>query len=207
MKKNYSLFMLLLIAAFIAGCSTAPPKSKLAKEMNLDKQQEAAMKETFTKCGIDEIVSVKKCQNGETRTSYYIQDKEVAAYSGMNGIIVVFVNDATKAVEEVYFKDNDIFKDGEVIAPITNYYVNSKDRDQYRIMIQNTINKMLKVPDSAKYPPIGGWAFGMEDDIVIVQSSVTAKNAFNAEIKHPFQVKFQNKRPISFIIDGKEYME
>lgn len=207
MKKIFRLFSMLLLVGLIAGCSGKPAQSKLAKEMNLDKQQEAAMIETFTQCGIGKIVSVKKCQRQETTTSYHVQDKEVSAYKGENGIIVVYINNDTKAVEQIYFKDNDIFLNGQAIAPITNFYVNSKDREQYRLAIQTAINKMLKVPDSAKYPPMGEWAFGMEDDVVIVQSRVTAKNAFNVEIKHPFQVKFQNKRPISFIIDGKEYME
>lgn len=37
------------------------------------------------------------------------------------------------------------------------------------------LNKLLNYPDTAKFPSISGWAFNIEDEIIIVQSEVTAK--------------------------------
>lgn len=182
-------------------------KSTLAKTMELDSAQEAAMLDIFMACGIGEITSASVFQSGENHTSYYLEDKETAAYKGAEYAIVVWVNNESKAIESIHFHSQDIYMNGEVLSPITAYYVNSEDRDNYRVTSQLAVKQLLNYPDTAKFPAISGWAFGIEDEIVIVQSTVTAKNAFDVESTSAFQIKFSSGNIISLILDGTEYIQ
>lgn len=180
-------------------------KSVLAKELDLTAKQETAIIDIFTQCGIGEITSASKFQSGDGHTSYHLEDEETSAYRA--GTIVVWITDKTKTVEAIYFQDQDIYIDGTVVAPITNYYVNSADRDSYRVSTQLAVNQLLNYPDTAKYQAISGWRFGIEEGIVIVQSSVTSKNALGVEATLDFQVKFDHSSIISLILDGTEYIQ
>lgn len=186
--------------------SRSPKKSILAETMELNSDQETDMLKIFEACGIGEITSASIFQSGENRTSYYLEDKETAAYKGAEYTIVVWVDNVNKSVESIHFHSQDIYLNGEVLSPITAYYVNSADRDEYRIESQLAVKQLLNYPDTAKFPAISGWAFGIEDDTIIVQSTVTAKNAFNVESTSTFQVKFVSGNITSLILDGTEYI-
>lgn len=181
-------------------------KSILAKELDLSAEQESTMKEIFAQCGIGEITSASKFQSGDGQTSYYLDDEETAPYKGANNTIIVWVDDETKTIESIYFHDQDIYVEGKVLGQVTDYYVNSEDRDNYRVSSQMAIKGVLNYPDTAKFPAISGWAFGVEDGIVVVQSSVTAQNAFGVESTVDFQVKFSSGNIVSVILDGTEYI-
>jgi hypothetical protein len=173
--------------------------SVLATTLNLTDDQEADILDVFDKCGIGEISSIQKFQSGDGHTSYYVTDDEVSQ-------IVVWISD-DKTVESIYFHDYDIYVDGEVIAPITNYYVPSENKDEYRTLSQEIIKKLLNYPDTAKFKGITSWKFGVDENgLIIVQSSVTAKNAFNVESTTEFQILYDDKTPTSVILDGKEYL-
>lgn len=182
-------------------------KSVLAKELDLTTEQENKMTAIFQSCGIGEIVSATKFQGDETHTSYHLSDAETSFYKGVDYAIVIWVTNETKSIEAIYFHDYDIYVDGEVIGQITDYYVNKENRDKYRVSAQMAILEILQQPDTAKFPAISGWAFGVDEGISIVQSSVTAKNALGAEITSKFQAKFNGEgNIISLILDGTEYI-
>lgn len=174
-------------------------KSTLAKALDLNSDQESAIVEIFTKCGIGEIVKAELFQNGEEHSSYNVADSEIS------NIVVWVSND--KQIESIYFQDNDIFVNGEVVSPVTAYYVSSADKDKYRTASQEAIKQVLNYPDTAKFQGITKWKFGLEEGIIIVQSSVTAKNAFGVEDTLEFQVKFENGNIISLILDSTEYIQ
>lgn len=182
-------------------------KSVLAKELGLSSDQEATMIEIFSKCGIGEITSVTEFQSGEDHTSYHLDDEETAFYSGADNTIVVWVDNDRKVVEAIYFHDQDIYLNGEVLDQVTNYYVNSENRSEYRVAAQMAVKELLNYPDTANFPAISGWAFGVEENTVVVQSSVTSKNAFSIEDTLDFQVKFDSGNIISLILDGVEYIQ
>ncbi len=173
-------------------------QSIIEKEMKLTKEQEEKALEIFEQCGIGEISKIKTFQSGEAHTSYYVTDNEVSE-------IVVWVTSEGE-IESIYFGDNDIFVDGEFIAPITNFYVNSKEQDIYRTITQTEIKKLLNDPDTAQFRGISAWNFKVEDGIVIVQSSVTAQNSFGVKDTIDFQLKFDNKEIISLIMGDTEYI-
>ena len=186
--------------------SSQPKKSILAETMELDASQEADILKIFEACGIGEIVSASVFQPGENHTSYHLEDKETAAYKNLEYTIVVWIDNSSKVIESIYFHSQDIYLNGEILSPITAYYVNSADRDEYRVASQLAVKQLLNYPDTAKFPAISGWAFGIENDTIIVQSSVTAKNAFNMESTSTFQVKFVSGDITSLILDGTEYI-
>lgn len=131
-------------------------RSILAKTIELNSTQEASMLEIFNACGIGEIISASIFQSGDVRTSYYLEDKETDAYKDAEYTIVVWVNNASKTVESIHFHSQDIYLNGEVLAPITEYYVNSADRDNYRVASQLAVKQLLNYPDTAKFPAISG---------------------------------------------------
>ncbi len=106
---------------------------------------------------------------------YYLEDKETEAYKGIDYTIVVWVNNSDKTIESIYFHDQGIYLNGDMITPVTNYYVNSADRDKYRVNVQLAIKEILNYSDTAKFPAISEWAFEIENGTVIVQSTVTAR--------------------------------
>lgn len=211
-KLKVILIALVVISLAVFGAamsqkngSSGPRLSKttLGKEVELTAEQEADMIDVFSQCGIGEIVSASTVQKGEEKTSYHLKDSETQSYRDP---IVVWVINETKVVDAIYYGDYDIYVNGSVIAQITDYYIDSTERDEYRLMAQMAVNQVLSFPDTAKYPSIGKWKFGVEDETTIVQSTVTAKNALNAEIEMKFQVKFNGETVVSLILDGKEYV-
>lgn len=190
------------------GTSTTDNKSYtiLGKGLDLTKGQETAIVEIFDQCGIGEIQSVQEFQSGEKQTSYWLADSETQNYKGADYAIVVFINNADKTVDQIYFHDHDIFIEGQIVDSIKNYYVDSESAMKYRTSSQMLVDQVLQFPKSAKYPAKSGWAFSIDGDTVIIQSTVTAKNAFGMEADMKFQVKYQNGNPISLILDGKEYL-
>lgn len=202
----FFIFIILEMIILMVNPSSSTEQSILAKTMNLDTAQEAAMLKIFESCGIGEITSVTELQSGENETSYYLEDNEIKAYRGLEYDVVIWMDNTSKTVNSIYFHNQDIYLDGKVIAPITDYYVNSSDRDKYRVTAQLAIEELLNYPDTAKFPANSGWAFGIEDGIIIVQSTVTAKNAFNMESTSAFQIKFDSGNITSLIMDGTEYI-
>lgn len=186
-----------------------PPKlSLIAEKIGLNEDQETSMRNIFTSCGILEIKTVEKFQEGEERTSYHIDDEETQSYSGANNTIVVWIDNESKTVQEIYFHDNDIYIDGQVVANISDYYVSDKLRKEYRVTAPLLINQYLNYPDTAKYKSASGWSFGVQDGLDIVQSTVEAENAFKQKTTESFQIKFNRETgyPTSIIIGGQEYL-
>ena len=205
-KMGCLLFVLLFFGSLMFGIfqiiqnpEQYQKKSILMKEMNLTAEQEQDILKIFGKCGIGEISKVERFQSGDTHTSYYLTDNEVSQ-------IVVWVSSEGK-IESIYFHDNDIYVNGKVVNPITDFYVNSNDKDEYRTISESAIKKLLNHPNTAKFPGISKWKFGIDDGIIIVQSYVTAKNSFGVEDTIDFQVKFnKHKKIVSLIMDGTEYI-
>ena len=203
-----------LIVGVSVGVSSSknvqPQKSKLAETMSLTDQQEQAMQEIFDACGIVELKEVTLFQEGENRTSYHVNDDETEHYRGADNTIVVWVDNETKAVQEIHFSGHDIYKDGAVIAQVPRYYVSAEQRDSYRTTAQMLVNKCLNYPDSAKYESATGWSYGVSDDgYAVIKSTVKAKNAFGMEGSHDFQVLFDRDTgaAVSLLIDGTEYLK
>lgn len=203
-----AIFIIPIIIAITGIDYSAPSQSKVGITMELNDEQTTDVLSIFEQCGIGDIASVELFQTGEDRTSYYVDDIETAAYSGANNTIVVWMDNTTKTVLEIYFNDVTIYADGKVKAQLPDYYISEKLRDTYRVNAQMYINQCLTYPDTAKYPSISGWSFGVRDGLDVVQSSVTMQNAFGVSNTVKFQIKFDRStgKVVSLILDGKEYI-
>lgn len=218
--KGCLITMLIILVAFIVLVivlanvfeKDAPPRvtrSELAKAMDLTEEQETAVLTLFESCGIGELSSVELFQASEDRTSYYVNDKETAAYSGADKTIIVWVENESKSVQEIYFDDITIYADGEVKAQVPDYYISEEARNTYRTAAQMYVNQCLNYPDTAKYPGRSEWRFGVHDGLDVVQSTVTAQNAFGVTDTMQFTIKFNRSsgEVVSLVLDGKEYIE
>lgn len=210
-----AIFVILFIAiiggviAGVNGTEGQGAKSLLGKEMALTEQQEQDLTAVFEACGILEVKEVTTFFEGEEQTSYHVRDAETDSYNGMKGTIVVWLDNETKAVSAIYFDDYDIYVDGAVVAQVPDFYVSAEQRDEYRLAAQLLVTECLSYPDSAKFGSISKWAFGVnEDGYDVVQSSVTAKNAFGVESTEKFQVLFDRATgaPVSLNISGTKYI-
>ena len=152
------------------GNGTAAQKSVLVETMDLTDEQEAAVLALFEQCGILEIKEVTQVQAGESRTSFWVDDVETASYKGGDNTIVVWLNNESKAVEEIYFHDNDIYVDGQVMAQVSDFYVSSTLRDEYRVTCQMIIKQCLSYPDTAEFQSASGWSYGVRDGLDVIQS-------------------------------------
>lgn len=206
------LFLIVGIGVNSSGNKNSPTISSktlsLAAEMELTEQQETDMLSIFDQCGILEIKTVTRFQEGEDRTSYHIDDIETQSYRGANNTIVVWIDNETKSVQEIFFNDNDIYRDGQVIAKVSDYYISDKLRQEYRVTAQMLINQYINYPDTAKYKSAGEWKFGVQDGFDVVQSTVEAENALKQKITENFQIKYDRKtgNPVSIIIGDQEYL-
>ncbi|MCH5192230.1 MAG: zinc-ribbon domain-containing protein [Oscillospiraceae bacterium] len=203
------LVLTIVLAVAFKDAITGPSHSKVGIVMELNDDQATDVLSIFEQCGIGEISSVELFQASEDRTSYYVDDVETAAYSGADYTIVVWVDNATKTILEIYFNGVTIYADGEVKAQVSDYYISKESRDTYRVNAQVYVNQCLSYPDTAEYSNISGWNFGVRDGLDIVQSTVTSQNAFGVPSTMTFQVKFDRSTGavVSLILDGKEYIE
>lgn len=214
MEKKTAVIIACLILSLVlfTACggekqSTSEQKtSLLAETMDLTAEQEAAMMEVFSACAIGEITSAKVVQSGAERTSYHLKDEETSHYLEP---IVVYINNATKAVETIYYADQDILIDGSPVSLVTLYYVSTQQRETIQLVVQNALTQVLKHPDSAKYKHLKDWQIGVIDGQIVAQSDVTSLNDFNVEETLKFQAIFDQLTAElkSFIVDGTEYIK
>ena len=132
----FIVVLIIAVAVSSSGGGQTAKKSLLAETMGLTEQQEQDMLTVFEQCGITEIKAVTLMQSGQNRTSYYVDDDETEHYNGADNTIVVWVDNDSKAVEGIYFHDNEIFVDGAVVAQVPQFYVSAALRDQYRVDAQ-----------------------------------------------------------------------
>lgn len=198
------------VAVGVTQTVSTPKQSALAKEMKLTDQQEQTMLSVFEACGIQEVTEVTKFQEGDDQTSYLVSDIETNSYGGARNYAVVWVDNSTKAVQSIYYNDHDIYIDGAVASQISDFYVSAAQREDYRVVAQLLVKECLNYPDSAKFEGLSKWGFGVnEDGYDVVQSSVTAKNAFGMESTEKFQVLVDRATgtPVSLIIGETEYIK
>ena len=208
----FAALVIVLAVVFHSPGSTEKPaqQSELAKVMELTDEQEKAVKAVFDSCGIGEITSVEVFQKGDDRTSYHLNDSESEVYKGAQMDIVVWLDNKTKAVQEIYFNDATIYAEGTVQGIIKDYYIPGELRTTYMTASEMLVNNCLTYPDTAKYPSSSyEWRFGVHDGLDVVQAAVKAQNAFGVPSTMQFSIKFNRATgsPVSLVIDGKEYIK
>lgn len=192
--------------------TTAPvtkEDSLLKKAMNITDEQEAEIIQIFNNCDIKEIVSVEQFRKIDTSTSYHIRDVETNRFKGMAGTIVVYIDNQTGKLRDIYFNDNDIYVDGSMVSKVSDWYISDDDFQKYRVLTQQYLAMMLQNPDSAEYPARSGWSSGVIDGLDCLSSTVTVENIYGGHQQLSFVAKFlrQNKSIKSLTIDGVEMLK
>jgi len=184
-------------------CVSFPQKSILADVMELSPEKEDTITSFFSSVGIVTVVNASLVQAGETQTSFHIYDAETFAYRDP---IVVWLSNDDKSINAIYYKDNVVFKDNEIIAKVSDFYVSEVERKAMISSSKDYILSALEFPLSAEFK--NTWAFDKQEKNIAVQNIVTAQNAFGLKSDLFFQITFNSWYiPISIIIDGQEILE
>ena len=177
----------------------------LGEAMELSKTEEKAVLAVFESCGFAEITEAKILSAGETSSSYTVHDRNTARYMEPSKSIVVELENKGKAVTSITCDGGDIYRNGEVIAPVTDFYMGLEQRDALLSVCLSAVKARLDVPESAVFPSKSGWTYtSSDDDRVTVQSTVTCKNASGQEETRPFTVEFEKGEFVSLSFQEPE---
>lgn len=174
-------------------------KSELGKVMELTKEQEDDIVQILNESGIGEIKSVKLFNTGEKKSSYYISTQDVS------NVVVWISND--KKLLEIYYNGNDIYVDGNVVSPVTNFYMSQEEKAGLRLIVEKVIKDNLKSPSTAKFAPVREWNYTKDNNVSVVSAYVDSQNGFGATIRTKFQFTFEKDKITSLLIDGVEYIK
>lgn len=83
---------------------------------------------------------------------------------------------------------------GGVLDLITNYTLDSYEKNHFIFLAQENVMQALKSPSTAEFPSTffaeDQWHVGRNKDIVTVQSWVDAENSFGAKLRNQFTVQY-----------------
>jgi len=176
----------------------------LGQAMELTSEQEEAVLAVLSECGFQEISEVRTVKAGSKRTSYAVSDVETERFLDAEDAIVVQLLNETKTVESITFQDHDIYANGQVVAPITDYYLGRARRDEYLVATLAAVKARLDFPETAVFPSRSSWSYTMDGENVTVQSTVTAKDGSGKETVYPFQAQFTGDELVSLTFDKDE---
>lgn len=172
------------------GASTS--KSYLGETMGLTSKQEKAVLAVFEECGFAEISEVSQVSSNSHSTSYAVQDTETAKYLDTEDAIVVQVDNESKAITSITFREYDIYANGQAVTPVTNFYLDLEARDEYLAATLSAVRARLEVPEAAVFPSRSHWSFALDGKHVTVQSSVTAIFEAGKEETKTFVAEFED---------------
>ena len=167
--------------------------SVLGQSMELTEKEEAAAVEILTQCGFKTITRVTQIRSDSTSTSYAVQDTDTERFMNSRNHIVVRVDNEEKIVRAVTFGDEGIYLNGEVVAQITDFYLDMAERDKYMDAALEAVKSRLDLPEVASFPSRSHWTFTESEDrtLLTVESTVTTKDGAGTEFTLPFQVRFE----------------
>lgn len=176
--------------------------TSVLKETMTDEQIVEA-NEVLKKCGLENGVITRDelldggCGEGSLGYRIVKEGYETVMYL-KDGIIL-----SIKYADTYYLYNN-----GEYPTKLADYIITENERVQLITFCQNTLNRILKSPTSAKYPwDYNEWPMKKENGEITIQSYVDAKNSFGTMIRSQFQFKIKDNTITSLIFDGQEYIK
>lgn len=209
MKKKLLYVMLVSsIMATSSACSFSYDP-ELAKQeiaqMKSDAENRKEIIATLEECGVknpkiehDELLD-NAHEDGET--GYRVKG------SGIDNVIMYIGEDGE--INSIRYADNDLYKDGGLIATIDDYAVSISEFSQYHVLCENAVKSVLKSPSSAKFPLYDQWGCQKEKDTIMISGYVDADNDFGASVRSEFlfTINTETKEIQSFIFDGQEMIQ
>ena len=95
----------------------------LGEGMELTKKQEEEVLAVLNECGFGEISAVETIKETSKSTTYAVSDTSTERFLDTDDPIVVQMKNATKTIDSVQFQDHSIYAHGQVVSPITDYYL------------------------------------------------------------------------------------
>ena len=175
-------------------------ETPLGTAMELSGKQEEAVTAVFEQCGIFKITDAKKRSSNGTSSVYVLNDAETSLYSVTKDAIIVQINDKTKVVDSIDFRENAVYRGGQVVAQATDFYLGSDERDQYLALALTAVKARLEFPELASFHAKSGWDYTMEENKVTVKSTVSIKTAGGGEEVRPFLVEFEDGEFVSITL-------
>lgn len=172
----------------------------IAEATKTNKEQTAAIKNALDGVGVTKITDIKydemydhKGEKGYRITSH-----------GLNNVILITKD---SAVLEIRYAGKKLYADGKANGNLRDFYFTNEEITKLGLNTERAIKACLKSPNSADFPNWFKWQYARDKDkTILVASYVDAKNAFNAEIRSNFLVRFSESGDtvLQIIIDGKE---
>lgn len=188
---------------FLSG---SKPETLVGETMELTKDQEKEVLAGLEECGFAEIKEVDLIKYGAKSSTYAVQDIWTAQFMEKDEAAVVEIangEEGEKTLDKITFQGREIYADGKVSAPITDYYLTLAQRDDYLADTLAAVKKELDVPETAVFPSRSGWTFEMDGGNVTVTSSVTAKNNSGQAVTRNFLALFEEGELVSLTFDGE----
>ncbi len=173
----------------------------LGSGMKLTEEQEESMLTVLETCGFTQVTEVRQLSDNGIVSTYAIEDTQTSRFLE-GGDIVVKVADEDKTVDSIVFGDEDIYLSGHLIAPITDFYLSSAQRDVYLSACLTAVRARLDLPETAVFPSKSGWEYTLNGNKVSVQSHVTFKSTSGQEVTRSFQAEFEDGSFVSINIEG-----
>ena len=177
----------------------------LGEGMELTKKQEEEVLAVLNECGFGEISAVETIKETSKSTTYAVSDTSTERFLDTDDPIVVQMKNATKTIDSVQFQDHSIYAHGQVVSPITDYYLDMAERDIYLSLTLTAVKSRLEVPEAAVFPSKSSWEYTMgEGTQVTVRSTVTCRDASGKEEERAFVAHFEDGAFASLEFEGEE---
>ena len=174
-----------------------PDKTPLAAAMDLSGKEEEAVIAVFDQCGVRQITDAKKRSSNGTSSVYVLNDAETSLYADTQDAIIVQINDKTKTVDSIDYRNHAVYRGGQVVAQATDFYLDSAERDEYLALALAAVKAELEFPELASFHAKSGWDYTMEDNRVTVRSTVSVKTSGGGTETRSFQVNFEDGKFVS----------
>ncbi|MBD5162711.1 MAG: hypothetical protein HDT14_12030 [Oscillibacter sp.] len=173
----------------------------LGQGMELTKKQEAAVTAVLEECGFKRISEVRHASSTEYSTFYNVNDVDTIRFLDHADTLLVKITNETKEVETITYQDMDIYLNGHLIVPITEFYLDAATRDVYLAATLTAVKARLDLPETAEFPSKSSWRYTMDGENVTVESTVTSKTNSGEMETCSFLAKFEEGSFVSITLE------
>lgn len=168
-------------------------ETPLGQGMELTAKQEEGVIAVLDQCGFKEITQVSELAADSTTTSYAVEDVNTERFMTVEDPVVVRLENETKTVQSIEFRDNIIYANEEVVSQLTDYYMDMSERDVYMEVVLREVKARLDLPEVAVFPSRSHWTFTEEEEgVLVIESTVTTKDGTGKETVRPFRARFED---------------
>lgn len=210
MKKylKWFLWVSLFIGIFSAlGSIMAieePLETRLIDDMLISEANAVKLKNILSEVGITDyhtIIHDELLDNahGLNEKGYRINTNEVKN-------VILYATEDFSFVK-VKYANEVLFNDGKSSGKLASMILTDDQKADLKINTIEAVKQVLTFPDTAKFPLIDGWKYGIIEGESVVQGFVESENAFGQTLKVEFQAKYKANALTSLIVGDTEYIK